>query len=61
MGYSEMATLFKLTFRMTAREAGETVCFKQDGQRFDQTHTVKLNTNTTYDVKFTLKPAIYIE
>ncbi|XP_045213276.2 uncharacterized protein LOC123564065 [Mercenaria mercenaria] len=56
-----MATEFKLIFRMTARAAGDVVCFKQDGQRFDQTHTVKLNTDTEYDLKFTLKPAIYVD
>lgn len=56
-----MATDFKLTFRMCARAAGDAVCYKQDGERFDQTHTVKLNTETEYEFKFSLKPAIYVE
>ncbi|KAL4239107.1 CB1 cannabinoid receptor-interacting protein 1 [Mactra antiquata] len=56
-----MATEFKLTFRMKEHEGGGHVCYKQDGQRFDQCHTVKLNAATEYDLSFTLKPAIYID
>lgn len=56
-----MTTEFKLMFKMKARESGESVCYKQDGQRFDQCHTVKLNAATDYDLSFTLRPALYIE
>ncbi|XP_045165212.2 uncharacterized protein LOC123529072 [Mercenaria mercenaria] len=56
-----METDFKLTVRINARETGDAVCFKHDGQRFEQMHTVKLNANTEYELIFTLHPAQYIE
>ncbi|XP_052769114.1 uncharacterized protein LOC128209214 [Mya arenaria] len=52
---------FKLTLRVSGREDGRPVHFKQDGQRFEHAHTVKLNASTDYEMKFTIKPAIHID
>lgn len=56
-----MTSEFKMTFKMTVRESGDVVCYKHDGQRFEQTQTVKLNADTAYELRFTVQPALYIE
>ena len=56
-----MDTNFKLSVRITERDSGKAVCYKHDGERFEQTNTVKMNANKEYDVMFTLQPAVNIE
>ena len=52
---------FKLSFQLRTKENDMPVCFKQDGKRFEQTQTIKLNTSSDYKMKFILRPAIHIE
>lgn len=40
---------------------GQPVYFKQDGQRFGQAQTLKLNVNTDYELRFTTKPGVHIK
>lgn len=51
-----MTTNFKVVFCLTAKNTGEGVTFKQDGQRFSQPSTIKLNTGTEYELQITLRP-----
>lgn len=56
-----MATNFKVTFRLIAKKTGEVVSFKQDGQRFSQAWTIKLNTDTEYELRITFRPAMSVK
>ena len=52
---------FKLVLEIKKKDTNEHICHKIDGQRFGHTNTVKLNVNTLYDVKMTLRPAIQLQ
>lgn len=56
-----MTTDFKVILQIHVHETGHVVSFKHDGQRFEQSHTVKLNTNTEYELIFTVQPALHME
>ncbi|XP_060570831.1 CB1 cannabinoid receptor-interacting protein 1-like [Ruditapes philippinarum] len=56
-----MDTNLKLSVRIIKRDSGKAVFYKHDGQRFEQTHTVKMNADKEYDIMFTLNPAMGIE
>lgn len=49
---------FKLVLEIRKKDGNELVCHKIDGQRFGHTNTVKLNVNTDYDIRVTLRPAL---
>ena len=53
-----MAKNFKLGLEIKRKDTNEHVCHKIDGQRFGHTNTVKLNVNTAYDVRVTLRPVV---
>ena len=56
-----MTTDFKLSLQIKQKSSGSAVSFKQDGQRFEQTHTVKLNADTDYEIRFIVRPCVYLE
>lgn len=56
-----MPTTFKLLLQMKAIETDQVVCFKQDGQRFEQAHTIKMNVGTQYQLAFILRPATHVD
>ena len=49
-----MAKNFKLLLEIKRKDTNDHVCHKIDGH----TNTVKLNVNTAYDVRVTLRPAV---
>lgn len=53
-----MANNFKLFLELKRQDTKEHVRHKIDGQRFGHTNTVKLNVNTMYDVRVTVRPAL---
>ena len=55
-----MADNFKLVIEIKRKDTNEHVSHKIDGQRFGHTNTVKLNVNTVYDVRVTLRPTVRI-
>ena len=56
-----MKQYLRVVANVTCHESGLPVYFKLDGERFEQVHTVKLNTDSEYDFKFTLKPGINVK
>jgi hypothetical protein len=56
-----MATEFKVKLRLVDKKSGEVVSYKQDGERFGQAVTVKLTTDTEYEISVSTRPAIIIE
>ncbi|XP_045165252.1 uncharacterized protein LOC123529107 [Mercenaria mercenaria] len=52
---------FKVTFRLVDKKSGGVVSYKQDGQRFGQSVTVKLNTDTEYELTVTVRPAVTVK
>ena len=56
----EMAKNFKLNLEIKRKDTNDYVTHKIDGQRFGHTNTVKLNVNTGYNIKVTLRPAVIL-
>lgn len=56
-----MANNFKLFLELKRQDTKEHVRHKIDGQRFGHTNTVKLNVNTMYDVRVTVRPALRLQ
>ena len=56
----EMAKNFKLNLEIKRKDTNDYVTHKIDGQRFGHTNTVKLNVNTAYNVRVTLRPAVIL-
>ena len=52
-----MVRNFKLTLSISKLPGEELVYQKQDGQRFSNCHTVKLNVNTSYRLLLATRPA----
>lgn len=56
-----MLQRLKIVATINCHVTGQPVHFKIDGERFEQTHTLKLNKDSEYDFKFTLKPGIHVK
>lgn len=56
-----MAQYFTVAFRLLNHETSDSVFYKVDGGRFENTQTVKLIANTEYDVRLTLKPKVDVK
>ncbi|KAK3588761.1 hypothetical protein CHS0354_024243 [Potamilus streckersoni] len=54
----KMALEFKCSLFIKKLKDGETVYLKQDGERFQQAQTIKLNTNTDYEVRLNIRPVL---
>ncbi|KAJ8301722.1 hypothetical protein KUTeg_020709 [Tegillarca granosa] len=54
-----MAKSFKLSLLMR-KKSGDAIYHKQDGQRFDNPHTIKLNINTEYNVRIEIRPPLHL-
>ncbi|XP_060559197.1 uncharacterized protein LOC132719444 isoform X2 [Ruditapes philippinarum] len=59
--FQQMTTEFKVKLRLVEKKSGEVVSYKQDGERFGQAVTVKLTTDTEYEISVSTRPAIIIE
>ncbi|KAL3874095.1 hypothetical protein ACJMK2_037157 [Sinanodonta woodiana] len=53
-----MALEFKCSLFIKKMKDDGTVYLKQDGERFEQAQTIKLNTNTDYEVRLNIRPAL---
>ncbi|XP_076095422.1 CB1 cannabinoid receptor-interacting protein 1-like [Mytilus galloprovincialis] len=53
-----MAIFFKVWLSIRRKEDEKPIYQKQDGQRFVQPHTTKLNVNTTYAIKVVIRPPV---
>ena len=53
-----MAYNLKVVLEIKRKDTDEHVSHKIDGQRFGHTNTVKLNVNTLYNVRVTLRPTV---
>ena len=51
-----MAKSFKVSLSLRKKESEDPVHFKQDGQRFEKPHTLKLNQATEYTVRVSIRP-----
>jgi hypothetical protein len=56
-----MAKEFRVSLLIRKRPLDQPVHFKEDGGRFDQPKTVKLNVNTKYSMEFTFRPPHILE
>ncbi|XP_064603418.1 CB1 cannabinoid receptor-interacting protein 1-like [Liolophura sinensis] len=52
-----MASSFSLSLTLKKEPEHDAIYFKQDGERFTSSHTVKLNVNTSYTVQIAIRPA----
>ena len=52
-----MVTRFELLLELKTRPDGKPVSFKQDGQRFAKSTTVKLCVDQTYTLNLLFRPA----
>lgn len=57
----EMAMDFRVNLLIRKRPLDQPVHFKEDGGRFEQQKTVKLNVNTKYSMEFTFRPPQTLE
>ena len=57
----KMARELKATVSFMKQPGDDAIYFKVDGGRFDETRTIKLNSNCKYKMNLTFRPAILIE
>lgn len=55
-----MAFFFKVFLSIRTEGEDKPIYQKQDGQRFSQPHTTKLNVNTAYTVKTIIRPPVKV-
>ncbi|XP_069117545.1 CB1 cannabinoid receptor-interacting protein 1-like [Argopecten irradians] len=55
-----MAKNYKISMSLRKQDNDEPVYHKQDGERFSKSQTVKMNINTDYWIKLTIKPSMIL-
>ncbi len=59
--YYGMSREQKVTVSFRKLPGEDPIYFKVDGGRFEESRTIKLNSNCKYKILFTFKPALLIE